>query len=232
VALPPVGGEGLEQEGQPLLGDMGAVVLDHDHQLAGVDIGMAVDDAARVDRLYPVLQQVEQDLAHQRRIERQGRIDSVVPYQARILPLRRGADQDLDVLDVVRRQRVALHLGFDQQRGAGIADLGQAALQQRCGLFGLRVQRAVAAEGAQCVQHAAERIVDLVGDAGRDASHGGQPLADQHLLFDLLLLMQVGQHAAEGRGQVADLIAGLELRHFRRVRQFDRHLVHGCGQRH
>ena len=102
---------------------------------------------------------------------------------------------------------MTFNLGFDQQGRNSLADLRKSALQQRNGFLRDGVGAAVAFECADGVEHAAQRVVDFVRDAGCQSADRRHALALDHFLFELGLVLQLGEHLLVGQKQQSDLIA-------------------------
>ena len=208
--------ERLEQAGHLVLRDPVAVVpdLDLEHLLVRRDAQAHV--TALLDGLHGVQGQVQQHLAQRRRRQGQRARQPVVPADPQRLLARVALQQHVHVLDVLRREVVAARAGLDQQRGHGLADLLEPPFEQAHGALGALVRLGEAAERAQRVEHAAERVVDLVRDARGEPSECGESLRDYHLALERLHLVALAHHLGEAALELHDLVRAGDARPLRR----------------
>ena len=69
-----------------------------------------------------------------------------------------------------------------------------------------RVRAAKAFEGADGIEHAAQRVVDLMGNAGGEPPDSGHAFAFDHFFFKLCLFHQLGAHVGIGCKQLAHFV--------------------------
>ena len=143
-----------------------------------------------------------------------------------------GQNEGAHVVDVMRRQGVGLELRLDQQRRDRLPDLLQPALELRHRLVRKRFPAAVAPVGAQRGKHAAQRVVDFMGDPGGQAPEGGEALGRYHLPFDVAFLSKVLKHRPEPAGEPPDLVMGSDRREYDLLGREGRDLGHAVGQMH
>jgi len=177
-------------------------------------------------------QQIDQDLAHLVGLQRHGSGQTGTPVKQQLFGARLGQHQIANILKVLGLEIAASDPGLHQQGAHRFLDLGQTAPDQGDGFGGARIHFAIALQGVDGGEHAAQRIVDFVGDAGSQAPDSGEPFRMNDLLLEGLVGGVFFHDAVISLEQLADLVmVGIKLC-FQIVRIGRLERFHALGQQH
>ena len=129
-------------------------------------------------------------------------------------------------------QVAAFKFGFHQQSAHGFLDLAQAALDQGDGFHRLRVHLAMAFQGVDGGEHAAQRVVDFVGDPRRELPYRRQTFRLDDLNFERLLGLALLQHLVVRLEKTAKFVVVAISLVVQALGPFLAHFSHAGGELH
>ena len=191
------GEERLEDQGQILLCNSGAVVADTYHGVFPLDRGRHADAAAAGERLLGVLDDVEHRLLDLLRVEPEGGDIPLGHGELHLLPLAGAAHQEHGVAhqpvqialpELGPHRRGVIQKGADQPLHP--LDFSERLFDH---LLVVGTGAGLVVQIVQQKRDAGERVPDLVRNACREFAQGGEPVQPHHLLTQLLLFRFVSK---------------------------------------